>query len=79
VSPGGDGRTVYDVTTVGGIVGGLVAFAIVIVIGEWLWVDTFSDFSESFLGVVTFVLVIAAGVFLGSRLARRLAPRSRLS
>jgi hypothetical protein len=42
-------------------------------------VDTFSDFSESFLGVVTFVLVIAAGVFLGSRLAKRLALRSRPS
>jgi hypothetical protein len=67
------------VTTVGGIVGGLVAFAITLVIGEWLWVDTFSDFSESFLGVVTFVLVIAAGVFLGSRLAKRLALRSRPS
>jgi hypothetical protein len=59
-----DGRTVYEVTTLGGIVGGLVAFGIVIVIGEWLWVDTFSDFSESFLG---------------SRLARRLAPRSKPS
>jgi hypothetical protein len=64
------------VTTLGGIVGGLVAFAILLVIGEWLFVDEFADFSESFLGIVSFVLLIAAGVFVGSRAARRFALRT---
>jgi hypothetical protein len=55
----------------GGVVGGLLGFTILMIVAEWLYVDWFShhDLLEGVLGGV----LIGLGAFAGTRLVRRLS------
>jgi hypothetical protein len=58
----------------GGVIGGVLGFLIVIVIGEWLWVDWFG--THGFLEGVLYVVFVAGGAFLGSAMSPRVRHRS---
>jgi H+/Cl- antiporter ClcA len=50
----------------GGVIGGLLGFIIVLVIAEWQWVDWFGHHDA--LEGVLMVLFVGGGAFVGSRL-----------
>ena len=57
----------------GGVIGAVIALAIVFVFTEWLYVDTFAN--HEVFDAVGFVLVTVAGALAGSALTRRLVDR----
>jgi hypothetical protein len=59
------------VVVLGGILGAILALAIVVVPGEWFYADEFSESTE----VIISVVAATVGAFVGSRLARRFVQR----
>jgi hypothetical protein len=60
-----------EMIVLGGIIGALLAMAIVIIPVEWIDPTVFSDFVETVIAVV----LAASGAFAGSQVARRIVRR----
>jgi hypothetical protein len=67
-------RYAVSVTVLGGVVGGVLGFIVLLVIAEWLYVDWFAH--HDFLEGLLIAVLVGGGAFAGSRLMPRVGSRA---
>ena len=61
-------------TVLGGVVGGVLGFIVLVVIAEWLYVDWFAR--HDILEGPLIAVLVGGGAFIGSRLVPRIGSRA---